>query len=41
MCLQGGTTAIHKISKKKLNTFSICKYAKTIYARHLGLLTAH
>ena len=30
MRLQGGTTAIHRISKKKLNSFSICKYAKTV-----------
>ena len=47
MCLQGGTTAIHKISNKKLNTFSICKYAKTVnfclsYALVDGLLeTGH
>ena len=29
MCLQGGTTAIHRILQVKLNTLTIAKYAKT------------
>ena len=31
MCLQGVTTATQKISEQKLNTFSIDKYASTVY----------
>ena len=36
MCLQGGTTATHKISNKKLNTFR----KLWISVRHMRLLTA-